>query len=377
MAPQLPQRGSSTIGSVSIGRPIRAVGDRINVEAYSDGAGVQSQSSVISIANATNSSEYSIRFLSTAAGVDTDETVSYTTEGSTSQVALRDGLIAAIEASPALGYLIAGIEAGTNEIAVTGAADRSFAVSFPANPSTHLTAATTAAGFTQYLYGRAVECYEIASILAGKAIRKPSVGSGGALVLTLDVNTTAQTSTTTVLVTHADGSVETKVLTVTSSTTATATTAAILAAAQIAFPTAVSAITTADSEVTVTFPTGDQVAILSGPVNSSTLDITAATTDGSASPLRLVVDDYSTAPLETRGTMSQALGPVPGQAINGAAPSGSTIWEADGSSRALSSTRVYVDANGVLYDAAAAGRRLWVEARWLGQLEANRNALEL
>lgn len=380
---QIPVAGAvADFPNARVGGVVRAVNSRINTEAYLDASGQKEQASIIGIAGAANSSEYSVRIQSTTDGVSFDATYSYTTDSGATQGALRDGLIAAMQADPALGILVAGIEAGTNQIALTGAALRSFSVTFPANPSGHLSVSTTAAGWTQFYYGRAYELLAVAgnpSQLLAKGIREPVIPTAATLVITLATNDDAQTSSTALLHNYSDGQAPAaETLAFTSAATAALTIAALIAAAEALWPSATVEESTPNSEVTVTFPGGEDVQIISGPTNSGTLATSAAATAaGDVPELVLCIDEGSTDPVSVRTGITSVIGPDPGTAILCAAESGSTAWCVPAPGAALAGTRAYVDSAGIIYDAPAADRVPFAAARFSSILDSDRAALEL
>lgn len=371
-----------------IGQIIRSVGSRTNLKARLDAAAVRAQVTVITVpATVDNAAVYSIRVLSTTPGLPYDETFSFTTASTTGTAAIA-GLIAAMEAESSLGLLVSGIAAGATTITLTGSdPGRTFTVSYPSNATTTIdlsTASTTAPGYSTYLYGQAVQVVDVSGQPVGmgttEGVQDPAIPTRATLVANIATNTNSQTSTVRVTRTYADGRPATvDVLVVASGASAALTTAAIVAAAEALWPTANVAITVVDDVVTVTFPAGESVGIIS-VANTSTLDIAYSTTAAADLPrFALVVDSYDVAPT-LPGYLSggtDVTGPLGGTPPLTADPSGSTEWCVATPGTSLASTRVYVDTDGVLYDSPAYARIPWPEARWTRVYDSTRAGLEL
>lgn len=351
-----------------VGQPIRTVPDRENKVARADAAGVLQQSSVVTVGGAGNSATYSLRILATDNGSAFDTTYTVTTDGSGTIAELRDLLYDAMIADAALGVVVSGIALTTGVLTLSWAAGRSGTVTFPLNPSTHLTVATTAAGFAQYTYGRFVEVVELVgqpANLVGEGIQPITAIDGGKLALTIETNTSSQTSTTVVLHSYSDGRLPvTETLAVSSSSTAALTAAAIVAAAESLWTEADVEITIAAEEVTITLPPGEELAVIS-VTNTSTLDISVATTAAVVVPkLALVIDAHNVDPIPSRTGITTVTGPLPGRPVLTADPTGhSTEWAIVAPGTSLASTRVYADASGI-YDAPAIGRLPVAAARF-------------
>lgn len=385
---QNPIAGASADQPVArIGQIIRSVGGRVNMQARLDAAAIRAQVTVISVpATVDNAATYQIRFVSTTPGLELDVTVSFTTTSTTGS-ACRNGLIAAIEAESSLGLLIASAAPGTNIITLTGAdPGRTFTVSYPSNATTTVdlsTTSSTAPGYSTYLYGQAVEVVEVSGQPTGmraQGVQDPALPTRATLVANIATNTNSQTSTVVVTHTYADGRPATiDTLVVASAASAALTTAEIVAAMEALWTDASVAITVADDEVTATFPPGESVGIIS-VVNTSTLDIAYTTTAAGDLPqLALVVDSYDVAPNPPTylGGGTDVTGPRGGTPPLTADPSGSTEWCVATPGSTLAGTRVYVDTDGVLYDAPAVDRIPWPQARWTRVYDSTRAGLEL
>jgi hypothetical protein len=384
MAVQNPLAGSSPdLTRASLGSLIRGSVPLQGLQAYADTAGVRAQSVVVSHAGTVdNAAAYSLRFVSTTEGLPLDVTVSFTT-ASTSGAALDAGLKAAILAESSLGLLVTGVTVGTNEITIAFADGRSATVTAPSNSTTtaDLTVTSTAAGWTQYSWGEAAEIVALSPLLStqyDQGIRPPVLPTLGTAVITLTTNTNSQTYTAVYLHTYADGqAAHSDKLVVSSAASAALTTAAIVAAAEALWPTASVAITTADSVVTVTFPAGEAVAVIS-EANTSTLAIATATTEAGDLPvLGLVVRTEDEEPLPVRLGVTSLTGPQQGTAPLVARGTGAQ-WAVTAPGTSFAGSRVYVDTSGVLYDAPSVARIPWPEARWVaGSISGTLAALEV
>jgi hypothetical protein len=384
---QNPIAGSSADQPVArIGQIIRSVGGRVNLQSRLDAAGVRAQVTVISVpATVDNAATYQIRIVSTTPGLELDVTVEHLTAATTGSLC-RNGLIAAIEAESSLGLLIASAAPGTNIITLTGAdPGRTFTVSYPSNATTTVdlsTTSSTAPGYSTYLYGQAVEVVEVSGQPTGmraQGVQDPELPTRATFIANIATNTNSQTSTVRVTHTYADGRPATiDTLEVSSGASAALTTAAIVAAAEALWTDASVAITVVDDVVTVTFPPGESVGVIS-VVNTSTLDIAYSTTAAADLPqLALVVDSYDVAPNPPTylGGGTDVTGPRGGTPPLTADASGSTEWCVTTPGSTLAGTRVYVDTDGVLYDAPAVDRIPWPQARWTRVYDATRAGLE-
>jgi hypothetical protein len=330
------------------------------ISACTDAAGVLQQVDLISIAGAENSSAYSIRAVSSTPGVNFDATWSYTTDGSATATELQEGLIAAIEADAAHGRVFSRVEAvSTNQIRITWAGGRAGTLSFPANPTTDLTTATTAAGFTAYEFGEAVQIG--ANGTAGYA---PGTG-GGTIVWDLTTNNNSQAITASFTVAAPDGSISIVNVSATSSSTAALTTDAIIAAFTSAFPLGSVVETTADDVVTVTLPPG--YSAVRTAFSTGTVVATLVTAVGSPLPeIGIVLRDRScTAPLESITGPASVVGPVAGTPFNVLRASGGIEYIVPvASGTPAIGGPVYVDNAGGWHAAAAAGRTFARGMRW-------------
>lgn len=383
--PQNPLAGSDPgLIRAALGTVIRGTLPPQGVQAMPDMDGVRAQSTAIGVpATVDSGATYQIRVLGTTEGIPFDQTYSFTTS-STSGSACRDGLIAAMRADSALGIFVASITAGTNLITLGFADGRTAAVSAPSNATTtvDLTVTTTAPGWTSYTWGRAAQVVAASPLLStqyDQGVQLPVLPTLGTLVLTLATNTNSQTFTGVYLHTYGDGQPpKTETLTVSSAATAALTTAAIVTAAAALWPTASVEITTADEEVTVTFPAGEQVTIIS-EVNTSTLDIGGAVTAAGDLPeLCLIVQNHDEEPIPVRSGVTSLTGPAQGSAPLTARGTADVQWCVTAPGTSFASARVYVDASGVLYDAPAVTRIPWPGARWVtGSISGIYAALEV
>lgn len=335
------------------------------LSACADAAAVRQQVDVItSLSLVENASVYTVRIVSTRAGVTFDRSYSVTTTGTTG-AALIDLIDAALRADEDLGRLITLIEQPTTEtLRLTWAMDRTGTITFTANPGTDLSVATTAAGFTQYLFGQGVQLSQSGGAVTAQ---NPAGTGGGTLVVDLATNNTAQAISWDMTVTAPDGTVRQQAVAATSDTTAALTIAALVVALEAAFPEADVEITTADEVITVTFPPGYSPARTS-PIVDGTVVLTAVTTPADPLPEIGIVhyDRQHTAPIENPTGPTEATGPRPGmafQVVRRGAGNLEYIVPLASGSPAMGGP-VYVDTSGGWHAAAAAGRTFAQGLRW-------------
>lgn len=143
----------------SLGRQVEGAPGASQLSNALDATGFVAQQSTISAAGANNNATYSVRVVSTGLGVD--ETVSFLTDGTATDVELTAGLLAAMQANGAISTAFEVSSPTTTSILLQGTpgADYAFAVTFPANPGTQLSVATgqNAADGGTYRLGRALE----------------------------------------------------------------------------------------------------------------------------------------------------------------------------------------------------------------------------
>lgn len=335
------------------------------LSACADAAAIRQQVDVITALTVVETaSVYTTRIVSTRAGVTFDRSYSVTTTGTTA-AALIDLIDAALRADEDLGRLITLIEQPTTEtLRLTWAMERTGTITFTANPGTDLSVATTAAGFTQYLFGQAVQLSQSGAALLA---RNPLGTGGGTIVVDLATNNTAQAISWDMTVTAPDGTVRQQAVTATSDTTAALTIAALVVALEAAFPEADVEITTADEVITVTFPPGYSPARTS-PIVDGTVVLTAVTTPAEALPEIGIVhyDRQHTAPVENPTGPTEATGPRPGMTFNvvrGPNRGIEYIVPLASGSPAMGGP-VYADTSGGWHAAAAAGRTFCRGLRW-------------
>lgn len=358
--PQNPVAGASPDTSYGLGRPISGVMGQFVAGAYLDAAGLRQQTDTITVGGATNDGVYTLRIQSTTSGISFDESYSFTADASATIAEVRDGIVAVLRANSALGILISEIDDSvTAKFTLNGAAQRTFSLSFTANPGTDLSNASVAPGFTQYSYGQAVEVVaapsSIPSQLSALGVQNPSLPTLGTLVLTIDTNADAQTSTIVLSHGYSDGTLPgADTIVVTSGADTAATAAAIEAAFLLKFP--ASSQQTAGSDVTITFPAGEEVSVIS-IANTGALAVSGVSTAAGDLPeLALVIDAGNVAPNSTAAPTS-VTGPTPGTAVSCAKSSGGNVqWVIPTTGASVSGSKVYADTSGVLYDSKAIDR---------------------
>lgn len=384
--PQNPLSGSTQdFPRALIGSLIRGSYAAANTRARLDGAGARAQVDVVSHAGTVdNAAAYSLRFLSTTEGLALDVTVSYTTTGTTG-AALDAGLKAAIEAESSLGLLVSSVVVGTNQITITFVDGVTATVTAPSNATTtaDLTVTSTAPGWTTYTWGQAVEVIGVPSDLAegqyDEEVRPIVLPTLGTLVITLTTNDNGSDYTLVAMHSYADGTAPiAETFTATAGASDAATIAAIVAAAESKWPNASVAITTADEEVTVTFPAGEELSIIS-QANEGTLAVASAVTAAGAVPaLSLVLRNNNEEPLPVRNGVTSITGPTAGTAPLTLDPSPGCEWCVTAPGTTFATTKVYADAAGVLYDEPSVLRTPYVGARWVaGSISGTKAAIEV
>lgn len=333
--------------------------------------GPTGQKNRITASNGTNEATYTARFVGggTAAGVDVTVTAVATASSATG---VRGPLLAAIVASSLLMAYIAEIEAvSTDAIDVWAIEGATLTVTFPTNPSTHLsTSATAAVDRPQYRWGRAVEVVAPPALpgrMIGSGIRHP-VAIGG---VDLDLTQTHDASGAYQVRLLVDGAIET--ISWVKGGDAAATDVAAAAAWE-----AKSFIADATVEgtgvIAVTGMPGVEITVVDATATGGSAAMALAIgSGGQADPLprfALVLDERATPTLDT---MPQTVptGPLPGVAVLTADPSNrSTVYAVEAPGASISGTAVYVetygDDAGRLYDTPSATRTPWPEARWRG-----------
>lgn len=331
-----------------------------------DGAGVRQQVDLITT-NGTveNGAAYSIRAVSSTAGVNFDTTWSFTT-AATGGEALLDGLIAAILADPYYGRVFALVEkVSATQMRITWAGGRAGTISFPANPTTDLSNASTAAGFTQYAWGDLVAVGQSSGNLSA---RHPLGTGGGEFAVTLATNNNSQGISFDLLVTDPLGAQTHVPFAATSAASAALTIAALVTALETALPLAAVEITTVNEEITVTMPPGYSI-VRSSPIVDGTVVLTTDSEPPAALPeIGIVTHDRAhTAPVESVSGPAEATGPCAGMPFTVLRHSGGGgieyIVPLSSGSPAMGGP-VYVDTDGGAHAAAAAGRTLAPRLRW-------------
>lgn len=355
--------------SASIGRPVRQVFGRKTVRARKDTEGATAQTSQINVTATQNTTTYSVRFQ----GKSLDETVPVTTDGTATQEKLRDLLVAAIEANPALMAFVDSVVAGVNLLIVTWKeAVPTVTVNFPTNPSTDLTLTTVAsAAAPQYLYGQAAEVRSVAAQppLLTSGVRRPVEISGEVL----GVSITHSGGETFQVVYLIDGGSTT--VGWAAGANADATDLLAETALEGALPAGTDVTVDSTGELTVTFTPGVSVSIVSGS-GTGAADVSTAV-DSAADPLPkfcLVIDDFETPPVDSIARFKgPAIGPYPGTAPQTADSSGGGVeWAVASPGIAVSDgDPVYVEADsgdadyGLLKAAPSLTRIPWLGMQWV------------
>jgi hypothetical protein len=377
---QNPVAGASPDTSHGLGRPFSGVMGQFVEGAFLDAAGKRQQVDTITVGAATNDGVYTLRIQSTTSGISFDSSYSFTADGAATVAEVRDGIVAVLRADSALGILISDIDdSGAGVAVLTGAAQRTFSLSFTANPGTDLVNASVAPGFTQYTYGQAVQLVAapsgIPSQLSARGVQNPVLPTLGALVLSIDTN--ANSTTCVVLVTHtySDGTA-TAVDSV--GFAGGANTAATAALAEAAFLSAYPQSTqgTVGSDVTITLPAGEALSVIS-ITNSGALVVSGVTSAAGALPeLAIVVDAGNVAPNSTAGPTS-VTGPTPGTAVSCAKSSGGNVqWVIPTTGATLSGAKLYVDTSGALSSSKAITRMPFNGPVFRSIINSTQDALE-
>ena len=338
-----------------LGRLISAVSGRVNQKARLDATGSTGQVTTITASGGTEDAEYTARFR--LPGVD--ETVT-AIPGASTAAALVDALEAAIEGNALIMAHVAEIETTATTVVVTTLDDYEFVLTFPDNPSTHLSAAQVApVDAPQYLWGRAVE-------VTSDGVRHPVAIDGAVVELT--VGHSGSTDYTLRLL--VDGQIET--ITWDAGGDAGATDAAAVAALE-AEDFIVSAVADPEGTVTVTGAPGTPIQVLDA--DGSGAATLAASLESAADPLpqlALVVHDRAT----PHGDFERApSGPRPGAAVLTATASGSSTYGVQAPSAEISGTEVWIETDGDdagrPFDSASATRIPWPQAEWVGLDDAD------
>lgn len=327
------------------------------ISACVDTSGAGQQVTTVAIGGATNSSEYSLRVTETTAGGNFIAIYSMTTDGSATQTEIRDGLIAEMVDDPALGRMITKVVAGSNSIVLTGAGTRTFAVTFPSNPSTHLTASTVAAGFTQFAFGDAVQVNP-----ALMSASTPAGTGGGSLGITVTTNNNSQALAFKIEITDPEGQPTVYAFAATSGASASATTDAIDTALVALLP-SFATVTKASPLTTVTMPPGYSIAVTSAVTQGTVVLTIAATAPAPLPEIGVVFDDGTTAALETATGAQFVTGPRPGATFSVFRKSSRQRIRVRTTAALTVGNRVYALTSRAFSDAPAAGATLLRGAR--------------
>lgn len=349
----------SVPGGVVAGNPTVASHTRTLID--QDGPIVQVDD--INVTGAENSETYTVRFagndpMSNPLTLD----ISAETDGSATQTELRDALIAAINATPAIFFLIEKVEAGTNKVVVTWKDGATGAISFPVNPTTDLTLTSVqSASDVRYFYGYAAK--EVANASASDAMHnggasKLTALAGPVLTLSVDTNADAQAFSGSLLISLPGEESFVFEFDGTSGASAALTSAAISAAIDLSAYGVEN--TVASPDVELAFPVGATVSVLSLTAGGS-LDIGTAAEAGDAMPaLFLCIQAYQAA------VADDLKGPQANRPISAAFVGDGTVFAVPNVA-ANYGDKVYVETasgadNGKLFPAPGPSRVRWVGA---------------
>lgn len=361
--------------SPGLGRLVKGNTYAAQIESALDGEGGLAQVTTISIGGAENASLYSI--LVTSAELGISALVSFTT-ASTSVEALRNGLIAAWNASPYAGS-IATVSAASASIVVTGnLPGAAFTLSFPSNPTTDLTQSTgqAATAYAAYLYGRFVQPLSWASStyqLNQAYIGHLAAVSGPTINLALTYATTGN-ATVAMFLQGPDGNV--------SQVPATwaygGNLAAALAAGKVAIDAAlatagISAVAVvASPDLDIALPVGYRIVSVDASVEGVGNDIVATSDAGDAPPASCpIVMDPGTNGQYVGSATTGVTNALPGQPIALLTGGDQEIYVEDPGAAITYGSVVYVESaaganNGRPYTVASATRFAHPTARWVG-----------
>jgi len=331
---------------------------------YPDADAQQLQVSTVTAGGATGATAYSLRVVSTTSGVVFDRTYSVTTAGSTSAALLAEQLEGELRDDAALGALVSDISRSSGVITITGADRRTFAVTFPVNPSTHLSVSTVAPGYQTYLYGRAVE-------ITAAGARKPVLPTRATVTWDLTTNNNSQAISTRFAVVNALGVVSSRTFSATSGANAGATTTAIVAALGVTFPEASVAITVVDDVVVATLPPGYSVAQTDALTLGTVVATIAIAAPAALPQLALVHVDGVTPAQESWTGPADVLGPIPGSPVQVWQPTGGIEMAVSAPGSVSLGAPVYCDTDGVLYDSVSPTRILLRGVTWRRNIDPN------
>lgn len=349
------------------GQPFRGPQTRVRSRAHPDGAGAQQQIDVLTtLAVVETASVYTIRVLSTTPGVPFDTSYSVTT-ASTAGTALQDLLLARLLGDPLLGLVISKVvELTSLTLGITWAAGVVGTISITANPGTDLSIASTAAGWTQYRYGRFCE------IVAGQ-IRPISFAGGPTVVYNVSTNATPANASATLSIDGRD------FVWSAASGASAALTAAAIQAAIVALVPANTSVVVASPLITVSAGPGSSLG--STPVKTSStlvVDTTQTAATRMVQEFAIVLQDYQTAPLEVASGITSLVGPRPGTAPLVGKTSG-IEWVVERSPTDATPTDgapVYAGADGIPLVTPAASTVRIPGARWTSLTSAAVGVLE-
>jgi len=272
------------------------------------------QISTITASNAANSSDYSVKVVCTRFGIS--ETVTVTTDGSATAAELTTLIYEALLGNGLIGAIAAVTKPTSTTVRLTGSrpgTDYAFTVTFPANPSTYLSVATSqaASDWADFYFGRAVA--------QGSGPQPDQLYLGAPAELTGPVLTFAVTHGTsptfsgTILATSPTGEQSVVPWTATGGANLAADLAAIDVALTAALP-AYFDVATASPNVAITAPPGWTLLSVDLAATGSGAAIAASYTAGDDVPNYFVIRD----PLNqnyARGEVDGTIRVLPGQAI--------------------------------------------------------------
>jgi hypothetical protein len=361
-----PDIGTGSQLAASVGRIVRGVPGREVHVARPNTQAPTGHIATITASNGTDEATYQMRV---RGSTGLDVTVTAVADASSAQGA-RDPLLAAAQADPLLmAYLKRAAGSSTNAIVLEAIDGVTLTVTFPTNPSTHLSVGyTAAAAAPQYLFGRAVEVVAatLPAGMTGEGIRQPVAIDGAVLDLTHTHDGSGEYS----IVLSVDGVA--KHIAWSNGADQAATDALAVTALEAA-----DYIADADIEsagvITVTGMPGVDITVISASAVGGAAAI-ALSLDTAADELprfALVIDDRATPMLDSL-PQTDATGPLIGSAPLTADQSGSTIYAVEAPGTSISGTTVYVETDdsagneGRLYDTPSATRTPWLEPKWVG-----------
>ncbi len=359
----------------AIGRCVECVPGRRREVTRLDATGAVGQRYRVTAGGAGNSATYSIRIQ--LGSIDTEST--YITDSSSSATELGAGLTAALQANGTFGVIASAVyvSAGVFDILFRPGLDVA-TVTFPLNPSTHLSGSNTAAtAAAQYIFGRAAEVVAQTGTpvnprhLGTEYVQLPVAISGLTGAVATFVNTHAASADYfgSLIVDGVGVS-----FTFASGADQAATDVLAVAALTAAFTSAYGGVVAQGSAgtQTVTFPAGKVVSRGTPGFTPATAAF-AVTVAASATtyPYTLVVDGGSTPSTDLGpGNIASPTGPLVGAAVLCADYAGGSAYVVESPGAVVAGTPVYVetaagDNRGRLYNTTSATRRLW-SASYLG-----------